>query len=130
MSTCCTLHIVVDGARWYQYECALARTQEEIQRGFMYYLDPILPREGMLFEFPYAKHWRFWMANTPNRLKLAFIGPSGIVSDIQYGEPMSREWMSGRGEPYRYVLEVSELDDVVAVGTRMVILQGKKKTDE
>ncbi len=76
----------------------------ERERGLMYRKE--LPEDhGMLFVYPGPRRLRFWMANTPLPLDIAFVSRDGVVVDIRQMKPFDRHTTVSR-KPATYAIEV------------------------
>jgi hypothetical protein len=62
---------------------------------------------GMLFVYPVADRYAFWMKNTPLPLSVAFIGADSHIINIAEMKPLSSEMHFAAGDAL-YVLEMSK----------------------
>lgn len=68
----------------------IAATPESRMRGLMQ-RDGLCEDCGMLFAFPRADRYGFWMRDTPLPLSIAFIAPDGRVINIEDMQPFTSE---------------------------------------
>jgi uncharacterized membrane protein (UPF0127 family) len=68
----------------------IAATPESRMRGLMQ-RDGLCAKCGMLFVFPQADRYGFWMRDTPLPLSIAFIAPNGRIINIEDMQPLSSE---------------------------------------
>jgi uncharacterized membrane protein (UPF0127 family) len=62
---------------------------------------------GMLFIFPLAKPYSFWMKNTPLPLSIAFIAADGHILNIEDMRPETTDLHTAAGNAL-YVLEMNQ----------------------
>ncbi len=62
---------------------------------------------GMLFVFPVAKAYPFWMKNTPLPLDIAFIAPDGHILNIAEMQPYTTTLHRAEGDAL-YALEMNQ----------------------
>lgn len=68
----------------------IAATPESRMRGLMQ-REHLCARCGMLFAFPAADRYGFWMKETPLPLSIAFIAPDGRIINIEEMQPHTTE---------------------------------------
>ncbi len=89
----------------------VADTTETRARGLMG--RESLPRDrGMLFTFPEAQPWSFWMKNTKIRLDIIWLDGTKKIVHVERNVPICTRTDDGcpnyqPNEPARYVLEVA-----------------------
>ena len=66
-----------------------------------------MPRDaGMLFEYPDKQTLSFWMKNTHIPLSIAFINELGIITQIEYLEPLDQDVVKSE-QLSKWALEVN-----------------------
>jgi len=66
-----------------------------------------MPRDaGMLFEYPDKQTLSFWMKNTHIPLSIAFINEIGIITQIEYLEPLDQDVVKSE-QLSKWALEVN-----------------------
>lgn len=86
-------------------QAQVAATPKSRQQGLMF-RESLAPGHGMLFVFPEADYYCFWMKNTPLPLSIAFIDADGAITSIQHMQPQSEQHhCSYRAVPYALEME-------------------------
>ena len=73
-----------------QVQASVASSPQQRGRGLKHW-DFIAEGRGMLFVFPTAAQWGFWMQDTPVPLDIAWLDANGVIVDIQQMEPETTE---------------------------------------
>ena len=84
----------------------VASTREKRMLGLMY-RDKLDKDHGMLFIYPQEQILSFWMKNTKIPLSIAFIGPDGIIMQIESMFPKSLIAHKSK-DKVRYALEMEK----------------------
>ena len=80
---------------------------------------------GMIFIFPKADKYAFWMHNTPLSLDLIFLDDNRAVVGVVANAPPENDAPRSVGKPSRYVIEVSAGESAahgVGPGTRVAFI--------
>jgi uncharacterized membrane protein (UPF0127 family) len=85
------------------------------------------PHTGMIFVFPKAADWEFWMKNTLIPLDMVWVEPDGSVSSVAANVPASKlstpnAKVARRGGHGIYVIELNAKEasrDGIAAGTKL-----------
>src|SRR5882762_9311980 len=64
----------------------MARSPVEVETGMMFRTN-MAENEAMIFVLPYVQQARFWMANCPYPLSVAYINTDGVIEEIHPLEP-------------------------------------------
>ena len=90
----------------HQIDAQIASTREEASIGLMFRKE-MPPLEGMLFVFPQAEPFCFWMKNTFIPLTVAFIADDGSIVNLEDMQPQSTQSHCAK-KPVRFVLEMNQ----------------------
>ncbi len=109
---CCFLAPQIAWARDVSLHLASSTIQAEIadtpqarERGLMQ-RKTLCADCGMLFVFPFAAQYGFWMKNTPLPLSIAFIAPDGRIINIVEMQPYTTDTHSAEADAL-YALEMN-----------------------
>ena len=84
----------------------VALSQSEQARGLMF-RESLDKDHGMIFVFKEAGSRAFWMRNTPIRLDLAYIDPSGKILEVRKLYPYSETTVPSRSDAVQFVIEMN-----------------------
>ena len=90
----------------YKVRAAIADTPHSRERGLMQ-STPLCEDCGMLFVFPQAGRYSFWMQDTPLPLAIAFIAADGSIIDIDEMQSNTTLRHSAR-DNFLYALEMNK----------------------
>lgn len=91
--------------RQHTVQAETANTPHQREQGLMRHTK-LCTQCGMLFVFPYAAKYTFWMKNTALPLAIAFISADGIIINIDEMQANTTNQHSARGDTV-YALEMN-----------------------
>jgi len=99
----------------------MARSPVEVETGMMFRTN-MAENEAMIFVLPYVQQARFWMANCPHPLSVAYINTEGVIEEIHPLEPFNTNNVVAQATNIRFALETPQgWFDRHHVSTGMVI---------
>jgi uncharacterized membrane protein (UPF0127 family) len=99
----------------------MARSPDEVETGMMFRTN-MAENEAMIFVLPYVQQARFWMANCPHPLSVAYINTEGVIEEIHPLEPFNTNNVVAQATNIRFALETTQgWFDRHHVSTGMVI---------
>jgi uncharacterized protein len=85
----------------------MARSPVEVETGMMFRTN-MAENEAMIFVLPYVQQARFWMANCPYPLSVAYINTDGIIEEIHPLEPFNTNNVVAKATNIRFALETPQ----------------------
>jgi uncharacterized membrane protein (UPF0127 family) len=85
----------------------MARSPVEVETGMMFRTN-MAENEAMIFVLPYEQQARFWMANCPYPLSVAYINWDGIIEEIHPLEPFNTNNVVAKATNIRFALETPQ----------------------
>jgi uncharacterized membrane protein (UPF0127 family) len=107
---------------------AVAADERSRERGLMC-VTALRPAAGMIFVFPSANEWQFWMKNTVAPLDMVWLADDGTVTHVAANVPAStletpNERVARRSGHGRFVIELRAGEaaaEHIAAGTRLTV---------
>jgi len=90
----------------YRVHAEVADTEQTREKGLMFRRN-LAPNAGMLFRFPEAQAYCFWMKNTLIPLSIAFLDEDGSIVNIADMAPQT-ETSHCAARPVRFALEMNQ----------------------
>lgn len=85
----------------------MARSPVEVETGMMFRTN-MAENEAMIFVLPYEQQARFWMANCPYPLSVAYISKEGVIEEIHPLEPFNTNNVVANATNIRFALETPQ----------------------
>jgi len=85
----------------------MARSPVELETGMMFRTN-MAENEAMIFVLPYEQQARFWMANCPYPLSVAYINTDGVIEEIHPLEPFNTNNVVAKAINIRFALETPQ----------------------
>jgi hypothetical protein len=85
----------------------MARAPVEVETGMMFRTN-MAENEAMIFVLPYEQQARFWMANCPHPLSVAYINTDGVIEEIHPLEPFNTNNVVAKATNIRFALETPQ----------------------
>jgi uncharacterized membrane protein (UPF0127 family) len=85
----------------------MARSPIEVETGMMFRTN-MAENEAMIFVLPYEQQARFWMANCPYPLSVAYISKDGVIEEIHPLEPFNTNNVVAKATNIRFALETPQ----------------------
>jgi len=79
----------------------------EVETGMMFRTN-MAENEAMIFVLPYVQQARFWMANCPHPLSVAYINTDGVIEEIHHLEPFNTNNVVAKATNIRFALETPQ----------------------
>ena len=79
----------------------------EYETGMMFRTN-MAENEAMIFVLPYEQQARFWMANCPHPLSVAYINTDGVIEEIHPLEPFNTNNVVAKATNIRFALETPQ----------------------
>jgi uncharacterized protein len=85
----------------------MARSPVEVETGMMFRTN-MAENEAMIFDLAYPQQARFWMANCPYPLSVAYINTEGVIEEIYPLEPFNTNNVVAKATNIRFALETPQ----------------------
>jgi len=85
----------------------MALSPVQVETGMMFRTN-MAENEAMIFVLPYEQQARFWMANCPYPLSVAYINTDGVIEEIHPLEPFNTNGVEAAVTNIRFALETPQ----------------------
>jgi uncharacterized membrane protein (UPF0127 family) len=85
----------------------MAVSPVQVETGMMFRTN-MAENEAMIFVLPYVQQARFWMANCPHPLSVAYINTDGVIEEIHPLEPFNTNNVVAKATNIRFALETPQ----------------------